>query len=122
MSDPELIGSSEATHKEHDTLRTNKRKKTKEVQDLRSASEKTASVSPGRGGDDEVEEINGKEDEQKQGEVTPARDEVDSLKKRKVSPLKPYSQKKSRATLTKMQTMLTVHDFDFIIAAVNDAS
>jgi hypothetical protein len=44
------------------------------------------------------------------------------LKKRKVSPTKPTSQKKSRATLTKMQTMLTVDDFDFIIAAVVDAS
>jgi predicted nucleotidyltransferase len=47
---------------------------------------------------------------------------LDPLKKRKVSPLKPSSQKKSRATLTKMQTVLTVDDFDFIIAAVNDAS
>jgi hypothetical protein len=121
MSDPEL-DSPEAAHKEHDTPGTSRRKKTEEVQDLSSASEKTASVSPGRGGDDEVEEINGKEDEQKQGEVTPPRDEVDPLKKRKVSPPKPSSRKKSRATLTKMQTVLTVDDFDFIIAAVNDAS
>jgi hypothetical protein len=121
MSDPKL-DSSEATHKEHDTPRTSRRKKTTEVQDLSSASEKTSSVSPGRGGDDEVEEINGKEDEQKQGEVTPPRDEADPLKKRKVSPPKPSSRKKSRATLTKMQTVLTVDDFDFIIAAVNDAS
>jgi hypothetical protein len=45
------------------------------------------SVSPDRGGDDKVEEINGKEVEQKQGEVTPPRDETDPLKKRKVSPL-----------------------------------
>jgi hypothetical protein len=29
MSDPELIGSSEATHKEHDTPGTSRRKKTK---------------------------------------------------------------------------------------------
>jgi hypothetical protein len=35
-------------------------KKTEEVQDLSSASRKTASVSPDRGGDDEVEELNGK--------------------------------------------------------------
>jgi hypothetical protein len=62
MSDPEL-DSPEAAHKEHDTPRTSRRKKTEEVQDLSSASEKTASVSPGRGGDDKVEEINGKEDE-----------------------------------------------------------
>jgi hypothetical protein len=44
------------------------------------------------------------------------------LKKRKVSPLKPSSRKKSRATVTKMQTTLTPDDFDFIIAALNDAS
>jgi hypothetical protein len=36
--------------------------------------------------------------------------------------MKPTSRKKSRATLTKMQTMLTVDDFDFIIVAVADAS
>jgi hypothetical protein len=124
MSDPEL-DSSEAAHKEHDTPGTNRRKKTEEVQDLSSASEETASVSPGRGGDDEVEETNGREDQQKQGEVTPPKDpvdEADPLKKRKVSPMKPTSRKKSRATLTKMQTVLTVDDFDFIIAAVADAS
>jgi hypothetical protein len=44
------------------------------------------------------------------------------LKKRRVSPLKPSSQKKSRATLTKMHTFLMVDDFDFIIVAINDAS
>jgi hypothetical protein len=90
MSDPEL-DSPEAAHKEHDTPRTNKRKKIEEFQDLSSASEKTASVSLGRGGDDKEEEINGKVDEQKQGEVTPPRDEVDPLKKRKVSSPKPSS-------------------------------
>jgi hypothetical protein len=44
------------------------------------------------------------------------------LKKRKVSPPKPSSQKKSKATMTKMQTVLTSDDFDFIITALNDAS
>jgi hypothetical protein len=73
MSDPEL-DSSETTHKEHDTPGTSRRKNIAEVQDLSSASEKTASVFPCQGGDDKVEEINGKEDEQKQGEVTPPRD------------------------------------------------
>jgi hypothetical protein len=88
MSDHEL-DSSEATHKEHDTPEPSRRKKTKESPDLSNASENIASVSLGRGGDDEVEEINGKEDEKKQGEVTPPRYEVDPLKKRKVSPMKP---------------------------------
>jgi hypothetical protein len=125
MSDPELIDNPETTHEAKDLPGPNRRKKTEEVQNLSSASEGTASVSPGRGGDDEVEETNGKEDQQKQGEVTLPRDpadEADPLKKRKVSPTKPTSRKKSRATLTKMQTVLTVDDFDFIIAAVADAS
>jgi flagellar hook-basal body complex protein FliE len=107
---------------------TSRRKKTEEVQNLSSASEETASDHLERGGDDEVdkEETNGKEDQQKQGEVTPPRDPVDEAdpsKKRKVSPMKPTSRKKSKAsTLTKMQTVLTLDDFDFIIAAVSDAS
>jgi hypothetical protein len=59
MFDPKL-DSLEATHKEHETPRTNIRNKTKEVQDSSSASEETTSVSLGRGGDDEVEDTNGK--------------------------------------------------------------
>jgi hypothetical protein len=121
MSDPKLK-ISEATHKEHETPGTIRRKKTREIQELSSASENTSSMSHGQGGDDKVEEINGKEYEQKQGEVTPPRYEVDPLKKRKFSPLKPSSQKKSKSILTKMLTVLTFDDFDFIIAAVNDAS
>jgi hypothetical protein len=73
-------------------------------------------VSPNRGGDDE-EEV-----EQKPGKVTPPRDEVDPLNKRKFSSKKPSSRKKSKATMTKMQTVLTSDDFDFIIATLNDAS
>jgi hypothetical protein len=56
---------SKDSHKEHDTPRTSRRKKTKEFQDLSSALEETASVSPGRGGDDKVEKTNVKEDQQK---------------------------------------------------------
>jgi hypothetical protein len=59
--DPEL-DNPEATHKEQNTPSTSRRKKIEEVQDLSNASCKTASVSPDRGGDDEVEEINGKGD------------------------------------------------------------
>jgi hypothetical protein len=44
------------------------------------------------------------------------------MKKRKVSPPKPSSQKKTRATVTKMNIVLTTDDFDFIIASLNDAS
>jgi hypothetical protein len=60
MSNPDSL---ETMQKEHDTTRIRRRKKTKEVQDLRSTSKNTASVSPDRGDDDEAEEINGKEDE-----------------------------------------------------------
>jgi hypothetical protein len=107
MFDPKLIGSLEATHKEHDTPGTSKRKKTEEVQNLSSASDATASVSPGRGGDEKVdrEETNDKEYQKNQGEVTPLMDpvdEVDPSNKRKVSPMKPTSRKKSRARKTMM--------------------
>jgi hypothetical protein len=60
--------------------------------------------------------------EQKKGEVTPPRDEEDPLKKRKVSPLKPSSRKKSKATRTKFETTLTSEDFELIVATLNDAS
>jgi hypothetical protein len=107
MSNPELIGIPETTQKEHDTLGTSRRKRTEEVQNLSSASDETTSVSPGTVSDDKVdrEETNGKAYQQKQGEVTPPRDlvdEVDPSKKRKVSPMKPTSQKKSRERKTMM--------------------
>jgi hypothetical protein len=105
----------------HDTPRPSKMKNTKEVQELSSASGKTASVSLDQGGDEEEEEINGIGSKQKQGEVTSSRDETDPLKKRKVSPLKPSFQNKSRATVTKRKTVLTTNDFDFIIVSLNDA-
>ena len=60
--------------------------------------------------------------EQKKGKVTPPRDEEDPSKKRKVSPLKPSSRKKLKETRTKFETTLTSDDFDFIVAALNDAS
>jgi hypothetical protein len=75
---------------------------------------KTASISPEQGGDGE--ELGDKEVEQKKG------DEVDPLKKRKGSPSKPSSRKKAKATMRKMQTVLTSDDFDFLIAALQDAS
>jgi hypothetical protein len=83
----------------HDTPGPSKTKKIEEVQEIDNASVKTASISPEKGGDGE--DLNEKEVEQKQG------DEVDPLKKRKGSPLKPSSQKKSKASMTKMQTILT---------------
>jgi hypothetical protein len=104
----------------HDTPRPSKTKKTEEVHDLDSASVKTASRSTEQGGYER--EIDGIEVEQKKGKVTPPRDEEDPSKKRKVSPPKPSSRKKSKATRTKFETTLTLDDFDFIIVSLNDAS
>jgi hypothetical protein len=81
---------------------------------------KTASISVEQGGDGG--EIDGAKFEHKKGEVTPPRDEEDPSKKRKVSPLKPSSRKKVKATKTKFETTLTSDDFDFIVATLNDAS
>jgi hypothetical protein len=99
----------------------------KKLHNLSSASKETTSESPRGGGNNEVdkEENNGKEDQQKQGKVTLPRDLVDDTNpsnKRKVSPMKPTSWKNSKATKTKLQTVLTLDDFDFIIAVVSDAS
>jgi hypothetical protein len=52
----ELMGSPETTHETKDTPGPNRRKKTQEVQKLSSALEETASVSPGRGGNDEADQ------------------------------------------------------------------
>jgi hypothetical protein len=60
----------------------------------------------------------------KQGEVTLPRnplEEAKTSKKRKVSPTKPTSRKKSKASKLKLQTVITVNDFDFIIASISDA-
>jgi hypothetical protein len=119
-ADPAEISDIDSPETAQDTPGPSKIKKTEEVQDLDSTSMKTASISPEQGGDGE--EIDGTEAEQKKGEVTPPRDEEDPSKKRKVSPPKPSSQKKSKATMTKLQTILTPDDFDFIVAALNDAS
>jgi hypothetical protein len=115
------------TREGYDTPGTSRRKKTEEVQKLNRASEETSSESPSRGGDDEVdkEENNGEEDKQKQGEVTPPHnppDDADPSNKRKVFATKPTSWKKSKSSKTKLQTVLMLDDFDFIIAAISDAS
>jgi len=65
------------------------------------------------------------QEEDKQGEVTPPQnilDDTDPSKKRKVSPMKPSSWKKSKSNKPKMQNVLTVDDFEFIISAIGDAS
>jgi hypothetical protein len=118
--DPAEMSDIDSPEAAHDTPGPSKTKKNEEAQDVSSTSVKTASISPAQGGDGG--EIDGTEVEQKKGEVTPPRDEEDPSKKRKVSPPKPSSRKKSKASMTKMQTTLTSDDFDFIVAALNDAS
>jgi hypothetical protein len=118
--DPVEMSDIDSPEAVHDTPGPSKTKKNEEAQDVSSTSVKTASISPEQGGDGG--EIDGAEVEQKKGEVTPPRDEEDPSKKRKVSPPKPSSRKKSKASMTKMQTTLTSDDFDFIVAALNDAS
>jgi hypothetical protein len=49
-------------------------------------------------------------------------DDVGPSKERKVSPMKPTSWKKSKASKPNLQTVLTIDDFDFIIVVVLDAS
>jgi hypothetical protein len=90
------------TREEYDAPSSSKRKKKEEVQELKSASKDTALDSPGGGGGDEVdkEEDKGEEDKKKEGQVTLPRDpldEVETSKKRKFSPTKPTSRKKSKA-------------------------
>jgi hypothetical protein len=119
-ADPAEMSDVDSPETTQDTPGPSKIKKTEEVHDLDNASMKTASISVEQGGDGG--EIDGTEVEQKKGEVTPPRDEEDPSKKRKVSPPKPSSQKKVKATRTKFETTLTSDDFDFIVAALNDAS
>jgi hypothetical protein len=119
-ADPTEIYDIDSSEEAHDTPGLSKIKKTEEVQDLDNAFVKTASISAEQGGDGR--EIYGVEVEHKKGEVTLPRDEEDPLKKRKVSPLKPSSRKKSKEIRTKFETTLTSDDFDFIVAALNDAS
>jgi hypothetical protein len=115
------------TREEYDAPNSSRRKNKEEVQELNNTSEETASDSPGGGGGDEVdkEEDKGEEDKKKQGEVTPPRDpldEAETSKKRKVSPMKPTSRKKSKANKPPFQTVLMVDDIDLIIVVVSDTS
>jgi hypothetical protein len=119
-ADPMELSDVDSPEAVHDTPGQSKTKKNEEAQDVHNTSAQTPSISPERGGDGG--EIDGTEVEQKKDEVTPPRDEDDPSKKRKVSPSKPSSRKKMKATRTKFETTLTSDDFDFIVAALNDAS
>jgi hypothetical protein len=120
LADPAEMSNLDSPGEMHDTPEPSKMKKNEDTQDVSNTSAKTTSISPEQGGDGG--EIDGTEVEQNKGKVTPPRDEEDPLKKRKVSPLKPSSRKKSKASMTKMQSTLTSDDFNFIVAALNDDS
>jgi hypothetical protein len=109
-----------------------KNKKKEEVQDIESdekdnASEETMPDSPAKGRGDELNQAEGVEegDKEEKGKVTLPKDpltEVDMPKKRKVSPQKPSTQKKSRANMPQSQNLLTMDNIDLIITVVEDAS
>jgi hypothetical protein len=64
----------------------------------------------------DVEELGGTEVEQSKGKVTPTRDKADPSKKRKTTPSRTSSRKKTMATQTRLKTTLAPDDFDFLIA------
>jgi hypothetical protein len=117
--DPVKLSDIENIEATHYTPGPRKTKKNEEAQDVHSTLTKTASISPEKGGDDE--EIDGMEVQQKKGEFAPPIDEEYPSKKRKVSPSKPSSRKKSKATRTKFETTLTSDGFDLIFVTLNDA-
>jgi hypothetical protein len=107
LSDPDLIGSLVVTREEYDAPSSSRKKMKEDVQEIHSTSEENASYSPIEGGDDEVDKVEkeGEEDKQKQGEVTSLRNplgEVETSKKRNVSPTKPTLRKKSKASKPKL--------------------
>jgi hypothetical protein len=127
LSGPDLIGSLVVTHEEYNAPNNSRKKKKEDVHEIHITSEETASDSPSEGGDDEVdkEEKEGEEDKHKKSKVTPPRnplEEEDMSKKRKVSIINPTSWKKSKSSKKKLQIVLTVDEFDFIIASVSDTS
>jgi len=119
-SNPMELSNVDSLEAAQDTPGPSKTNNPEEVHDVDSSSVRNASISPNEGGDGE--EIEGAEIEQQKGEVPPPRDEEDLSKKWKDSSLKSSSQKKPRTPVTKMRTTLTLDDFNFIIAAVNNAS
>jgi hypothetical protein len=118
MSDIDNPRTMQDTPRPNKTKKEKTTKKTEEVQDVDNLYVRMASITPDEEGVDEE----GTKTEQQKFEVPPPRDEEDSSKKRKVSPLKDCSRKKPRTPVTKMRTALTLDDFDFIVAPVNDAS
>jgi hypothetical protein len=119
-ADPAEMSDVDSPETMSDTPGPSKMKKDDEVHDVHSTSVKTTSISPEQG--DDGGELGGTEVEKNKGEVTLPREEEDPSKKRKVTPPKPSSEKKAKATRTTFKTTLTPDDFDFLVTALNDAS
>jgi len=125
LFDPDLIGNLVVTHEEYDAPSSIMKKMKQYVQEMKGTLEETASDSPSRGGDNKVSKEEKEQEEDKQGKVTLPKkllEYIDPSNKRKVSPMKPSLGKKTKGNKTKMQSVLTVDDFDFIISAIGDAS
>jgi hypothetical protein len=130
--DPDIIKIPLVTQSKYDGPSSAKKKKKKEeVQDIDSeeknvTSEETLFNSPtGGGGDEGTQEKEGEEEKKDKCEVTPSNDpltEVETSKKRKGSPPKPSTQRKSQATEPQSQNMLTVDDVHLIIISIKYAS
>jgi len=118
--DPTDMSDVESPEAIPDTPGPSKTKKDDEVEDVPSTSAKTTSISPMQGGDGD--DLGGTEVEKNRDKVTPPRDKEDPSMKRKMMPPKPSSQKKSKTTRTMLKTTLTLDDFNFLIATLNDVS
>jgi hypothetical protein len=119
-ADPADMSNEEIPEAMSNTPGPSRTKKDDEVEDVPSTSAKTASISPAQGGDGD--KLGDTEVEKNKGEVTPPREEEYPSMKRKMTPPKPSSRKKAKATRTTLKTTLTSDDFDFLIATLNDVS
>jgi hypothetical protein len=120
VEDPADMSDEEIPEATPNTPGPSRTKKYEEVEDVPSTSVKTASISPAQGGDGD--ELGNTEVEKNRGKVTPPREEEDPSMKRNMTPPKPSSRKKSKATQTTLKTTLTPDDFDFLIVALNNVS
>jgi hypothetical protein len=102
-TDPANMSDEESPETMPDKPGPSRTKKDDKVEDVPSTSAKTASISPTQGGDGD--ELGGIEVEQNRGEVTPPREEEDPSLKRKMTPPKPSSRKKAKATWTTLKTV-----------------
>jgi hypothetical protein len=120
LADPTEMFDVDSLETMSNTLGPSKTKKYDKVHDVHSTLAKTTSISHEK--QDDGGELGGTEVKKNKGEVTPPREEEDPSKKMKVTPPKPSSWKKSKATKTTFKTTLTPEDFEFLVTMLNDSS